>query len=178
MSTNTPQAVYRKDYQPPAYWVQTVDLEFELGEEHADVRATLAFSRDKSSKSDEALVLVGEDMELLEVKLDGTVLEKGAYSVNKTSLTIPAVPETFVLSTTVRIEPQNNTSLSGLYRTSGNFCTQCEAMGFRRITYFLDRPDVMAKYTTRIEADKGKYPVLLSNGNRDRLEKRLCARML
>ena len=166
MSTSTPQAVYRKDYQPPAYWIQTVDLEFELGEEHADVRATLAFSRDKSSKLDDSLVLVGEDMELLEVKLDGAVLEASAYTVDKTSLTIPNVPEAFVLSTTVRIEPQNNTSLSGLYRTSGNFCTQCEAMGFRRITYFLDRPDVMAKYTTRIEADKSKYPVLLSNGNR------------
>src|SRR3990167_7899115 len=111
------------------------------------------------------LVLNGEALVLKKVIIDGKVLPSSAYTVDNQSLTIHSVPDQFHLETEVVIQPQNNTALSGLYKSRGNYCTQCEAHGFRRITYFLDRPDVMAQYTTTITADKTRYPVLLSNGN-------------
>jgi len=121
---------------------------------------------DKVNPGGAPLVLVGEELVTEEVRLDGRVLEPGEYTALSEELSIPTVPDTFVLETRVAIEPQNNTQLSGLYKSGGNFCTQCEAEGFRRITWFLDRPDVMARYSVRIEADRAGYPVLLSNGNR------------
>jgi aminopeptidase N len=119
-----------------------------------------------ASSEPEPLVLQGELLELVSVAIDGVALPPEAYRVDQESLTIAEVPARFALSTVVRTEPQNNTQLEGLYRSGRTFCTQCEAEGFRRITYFLDRPDVMARYTTTIEADAREYPVLLSNGNR------------
>ena len=165
--SGTPQPVYRKDYREPDYWIERVHLDFDLNEQGATVRARMEVRRNERVNSGgAALVLVGEELETQEVKLDGRVLSADEYSLTSEELSIPAVPDRFVLETCVAIQPQNNTQLSGLYRTSGNFCTQCEAEGFRRITWFLDRPDVMAKYTVRVEADKATCPVLLSNGNR------------
>jgi aminopeptidase N len=167
MSAEKPQAIHRLDYRPPDFWIDTVDLEFELGEEHTLVRARLSLRRNADFTGDPPpLVLVGEAMELLDVSVDGEALAASGYQVSDETLTVDHVPDRFILETVVRIKPQENTALSGLYKTSGNFCTQCEAMGFRRITYFLDRPDVMARYTTTITADQARYPILLSNGNR------------
>jgi aminopeptidase N len=161
-----PQAVHRKDYTLPDFTVERVDLEFELGEEWTTVRARLDVRRNPKGVKGAPLVLDGEGLETVSVKLDGKVLASGEYEMTEEKLTLRRVPDRFELSTVVRIRPQDNKELSGLYKSSGNFCTQCEAQGFRRITWFLDRPDVMARYTTVITADATKYPVLLSNGNR------------
>ena len=161
MKDPAPQPIHRKDYQPPAFLIDTVDLHFDLQESHATVRATLAVRRNGEHAN--PLVLHGERLELRAVEVDGSAHE--AYTVDDEHLTLSDVPDAFTLTTEVRIKPHENTELSGLYKSSGNYCTQCEAEGFRRITYFLDRPDVMAKYRTTVVADKAKYPVLLSNGN-------------
>jgi aminopeptidase N len=167
MSAEKPQAVYRRDYRSPEYAIDTVDLHFELNEELTLVTAKLAVHREPVRVGDvPPLVLNGEDLTLRSVSIDGRALARTEYQEEAETLTITAPPERFLLETVVEIRPEANTSLSGLYKTSGNYCTQCEAHGFRRITYFLDRPDVMARYTTHIEADKERYPVLLSNGNR------------
>ena len=159
------EPVFLKDYQPPAYLVDTVDLRFELGEEWSEVTATLSCRRRESVPDTTPLVLNGRALELTGVRLDGRPLAGADYCLAAESLTIVAVPPVFVLEIATRLRPQDNTSLEGLYRSSGNFCTQCEAQGFRKITYFPDRPDVMARYTTTIVADRGGYPVLLANGN-------------
>ena len=167
MSSDTLQATFRKDYREPDFWIDIVDLDFALGEDVTVVTATTWLRRNKSADDGKApLVLHGEELRLRSVSIDDRELDAKEYEVGKKGLTIPDAPDDFALRTVVEIEPQNNTALSGLYKSSGNFCTQCEAEGFRRITYFLDRPDEMARYTTRIEADREKYPVLLSNGNR------------
>jgi aminopeptidase N len=167
MSAEKPRAVHRADYRPPDYRIDHVDLHFDLGEEVTVVTARLGVRRSEGLAGDvPPLVLDGEDLVLRRVSIDGRELAGSEYHVGEESLSIASPPARFELETVVEIRPQHNTALSGLYKTSGNFCTQCEAMGFRRITYFLDRPDVMSRYTTRIEADKARYPVLLSNGNR------------
>ncbi len=158
------QRKFRKDYREPDFWIDTVDLEFELGEDGTEVVATIAFRRNGSHER--PLVLNGEELETLAVEVDGQAWPSHQWEAEAEALTIQSVPDTFTLKTRVRIHPENNTSLSGLYRSSGNFCTQCEAEGFRRITWFLDRPDVMAKYSTTITGSQEKYPVMLSNGNR------------
>ncbi len=167
MSSSTkPQAVYRKDYRPPAYTIETVDLDFDLGDAFTTVKAALDVRRTADCPPGAPLELDGEDLDLRGVKVDGRALADGAYSLDAEGrLVIPGLPDRCKLETEVRIKPQENTQLSGLYTSSGNYCTQCEAMGFRRITYFLDRPDVMARYTTKITADAATCPVLLSNGN-------------
>jgi aminopeptidase N len=167
MRTNQPQTIYLSDYQVPAYLVDTVDLRFELFEEGARVHSTLTVRRNPDSgKGTAPLELNGDRMTTLEsVTLDGQVLAAGDYEDLGDKLIIRSVPQAFELSVITWIEPQNNTRLEGLYKSSGMFCTQCEAQGFRCITYFPDRPDVMARFRTRIEADKAAYPVLLSNGN-------------
>ncbi|MBC8067315.1 MAG: aminopeptidase N, partial [Deltaproteobacteria bacterium] len=114
----------------------------------------------------DALRLNGERLRLIELAIDGAIAAPSSYEIEPELLVVPDVPDRFELRTVVEIEPQNNTELTGLYRTGSGFCTQCEAEGFRRITYFLDRPDVMARYRTTIIADGSRYPVLLSNGNR------------
>lgn len=162
---SSPTETFRKDYQPADFQVHGIELTFELGEEETLVRANIEFQR-IGSNSDAALVLTGEDMELRSLTIDGDEAPEKGYTVDKESLTINSPPNRFVLNSIVAIKPQENLALSGLYKSSGNFCTQCEAEGFRRITYFLDRPDVMTRYKTSIIADPEKYPVLLSNGNR------------
>jgi aminopeptidase N len=167
MSSEKPRTIYRRDYRPPDYWIDAVDLDFDLHEDHARVRAALEVRRDESLEGDvPPLVLDGEGLELRQVALDGRPLRASEYHVGDESLVVERPPARFRLETEVSIRPQDNTLLSGLYRSGGSFCTQCEAHGFRRITYFLDRPDVMARYRTRIEAERARYPVLLSNGNR------------
>ena len=167
MRTSQPQTIFLKDYRVPAFLVDHVDLRFELFEDGARVHCTLAMRRNPDSdSSDKSLELDGDSLTTLEsVSLDGKPLEGSAYEDRDDKLTLHEVPDQFNLGVVTWIEPQNNTRLEGLYKSSGMFCTQCEAEGFRCITYFPDRPDVMARFRTRVEADKTRYPILLSNGN-------------
>lgn len=162
-----PKNIYLKDYQPPHFHIEQTHLSFDLYEDHAQVDSRLVMRRNLTDHPDYQgpLVLVGQQLELLQVKLDGCELNGGAFAVEGDNLSVFELPESFELEISTRIEPQNNTALEGLYKSGGMFCTQCEAEGFRRITYFLDRPDVMSIFTTTVMADKSKYPILLSNGN-------------
>ncbi|MCW8408799.1 aminopeptidase N [Legionella sp. PATHC035] len=153
--------VYLKNYQPPFFAIETVNLNFDLYDDHALVTNELKFIRQHEGP----LHLYGDELELVSVHMNGQKLEPSAYVLQPDALIIENCPDEFTLEIVTRIYPQNNTQLSGLYRSNHLFCTQCEAEGFRRITYFLDRPDVLTTYTTRISADKKQYPVLLSNGN-------------
>ena len=162
-----PARIYRKDYRPSAWLVDSVDLRFELDPADTRVTARLSLRRNPDVASvSEPLALHGEDIELLAVRVNGATLAPGEFEVDAKGLRIENPPPALELETEVRLRPEANTRLMGLYTSNRAFCTQCEAEGFRRITYYLDRPDVMARYTTRIVADKAKYPVLLSNGNR------------
>ena len=165
MRTDIAQPVRLKDYRPPDWLVETVMLKVALHPTLTKVRATLSLK--PNSKSAAApLILDGDGLTLVSLKLDGTPLPAESYVATPDSLIIPQVPnQPFTLEIETLVDPTANTQLSGLYRSSSTYCTQCEAEGFRRITYFPDRPDVMAVYTTRIEADKTEAPVLLSNGN-------------
>ena len=156
------RTIYLDAYEKPDFLIDHVDLCFELEEEQTRVLSTLKLQTQVSGKP---LVLQGEELELGEVKIDNTLLDLAAYEVTGTTLTVFDVPDVFTLEIETFVKPQENFSLEGLYKSSGNYCTQCEAEGFRKITYFLDRPDVMALFTTTLIADKKKYPVLLSNGN-------------
>ncbi|MEW6290797.1 MAG: aminopeptidase N [Thermodesulfobacteriota bacterium] len=164
MSADRPQIIYRHDYRAPDYLIDTVQLHFFLEEKQAVVTSRLRCRRNGHGGANPPLVLDGEELELLSVMLDSRKLSENEYGQGKESLTIHKVPDNFELAITTLIRPQDNTSLEGLYKSSGNFCTQCEAQGFRKITYFLDRPDVMSRFTTTIEADDS-VPVLLANGN-------------
>lgn len=157
------QTVYLKDYQAPEYTIEKVVLDFHLGLDTTTVTAELAIK--KTSEHDNDLRLDGEKFKLLELKLDGSELATDRFTRDDRSLTITDLPGEFQLQITTELQPHLNTELSGLYQSSGNFCTQCEAEGFRRITYFLDRPDVLSEYEVSITADKERCPVLLSNGN-------------
>ncbi len=159
------EPIFLKDYAPPAYLVETVVLRFELDEEWSEVRATLTCRRRDGVSAATPIVLLGQELELVEFLLDGRSLAPEEYRRDAAGLTVAGPGAAFTLEITTRLRPQVNTSLEGLYRSSGNFCTQCEAEGFRKITFFPDRPDVMARYTTTIVAHRGRYPVLLSNGN-------------
>lgn len=160
-----PKPVLLQDYTPPAWQINDVDLNVALYEEQALVTATIQFQRSEASSEPQDLVLDGENLALQSITVNGQALSSEQYQCDEQRLTVFAAPSQGVLTTVVKIEPQNNTALEGLYRSGGMFCTQCEADGFHNITYFLDRPDVLAVYQTRVEADKSKYPVLLSNGN-------------
>jgi aminopeptidase N len=167
MTDEKPKTVLRSSYRVPDYLIDSVDLAFDLREEQTDVDARLEIRRRADAPDvDAPLELVGESLELREIEIDGRPLAESEYRLEGDRLVIPSPPARFELRTLVTIHPESNTQLSGLYKSSGNYCTQCEAMGFRRITYFLDRPDVMARYRVSIEADSERYPVLLSNGNR------------
>ncbi len=166
MRDPSPVPIRLEDYTPPAFLVETVDLDVELFEDHARVRSRLAVSRNpKSNDSNAPLVLDAEELEFVSATLDGKKLAAGDYVLGEAHLTIAKTPARFVLETACKTTPRKNTKLMGLYAAENGFFTQCEAEGFRRITYFIDRPDVMAKYSVTIHADRGKYPVLLSNGN-------------
>lgn len=155
---------YLKDYQKPTYSVETVDLIFELDEEFTVVKSQLHV-RSNNPADNKPLVLNGEKLELISVAVNGQVLSSKDYQVTEHNLIIPNIGAQAQIDMVVKIKPQENTSLMGLYKSSGNFCTQCEPEGFRKITYYVDRPDNLAIFTVTIVADKDKYPVLLSNGN-------------
>ncbi|MFN4342322.1 MAG: aminopeptidase N [Azonexus sp.] len=161
MKTDTPPTVYLKDYTPPAFWIDTVDLDVDITAGSTTVTATLALRRNPACPG-QPLVLDGEELDTLSVTVDG---ENWPQSETPTSLTLADLPDTCTLQTVVRIDPDKNTRLSGLYRSKDGYFTQCEAQGFRRITWFLDRPDVMSTYTVTLHADREKFPVLLANGN-------------
>jgi len=161
MKTDTPPTVYLKDYTPPAYLIDTVDLDFSIETGGTTVSATLAMRRNPAVAA-QPLVLDGDELETLSVAVDG---KNVPFSATADTLTIADLPAAFTLHTVVRIDPDKNTRLSGLYRSTDGYFTQCEAQGFRRITWFLDRPDVMSTYTVTLRADKASYPVLLANGN-------------
>ena len=157
---------YLKDYKKPDYKIRTVDLTFDLDEQNTTVKSVLHLVADYDvPKGGHPLVLDGRELELKSIKIDGEAVDERAYSLDDESLTIYNPPADFKLEIETVIHPKANTKLEGLYVSNGTFCSQNEPEGFRRITYFLDHPDVMSVYTTTLIADKSKYPVMLSNGN-------------
>lgn len=162
--TEQPNTIHLADYREPDFLIDSVVLSFDLDEATTRVSSVLNMRRNSHAEG-QPLVLNGRDLELVSISVDGHSLDADKYVVDTESLTIPQLPDTFSLEIVTDIHPQDNTSLGGLYTSGGNFCTQCEAEEFRKITYYLDRPDVMARFTTKITADKARYPVLLSNGN-------------
>ena len=170
MRDANPQTIYLKDYTVPDYLIHSVDLNFDLAEDNTRVVSRLTLSRNPASQTgDAALILAGENLGLISVVLnDDQQLTDQHYLQTPDSLIIHEVPQhrSFVLTIENTINPKANTALEGLYLSNGMLCTQCEAEGFRKITYFLDRPDVMAQFTTTLMGDKDRYPVLLSNGNK------------
>jgi aminopeptidase N len=166
MRTDNAKTIYLKDYQPPHFLVDQVSLEFDLQQQKTLVTSRLQMRRNPATRErNPDLVLDGEKLKLLRLAIDDRELSQEAYQLDDYSLTIANLAECFTLTTQVEIKPQDNTALEGLYQSGKMYCTQCEAEGFRRITYFPDRPDVMAGFNTTIIADKAAYPVLLSNGN-------------
>ena len=166
MRTEEPRPVSLKDYRPPDWLIETVDLDVSLDATATRVRAKLRLKPNRADAPPAPLVLDGEELELRSLVLDGAPLQGDSFVATPDRLTIAQPPQRpFVLEVETVIDPSANTQLMGLYRAGSTYCTQCEAEGFRRITYFLDRPDVMAVYTTRIDADKSEAPVLLANGN-------------
>ena len=160
----SPVEIRLEDYKKPEYLIDRIALQFTLGEEATSVKSTLSITKVNPNGTD-PLVLDGEELILKSLILDGQNLAETDYLVDGEKLIIYQTPAQFTLEIETEIYPQKNTALEGLYQSSGNFCTQCEAQGFRKITYFPDRPDVMARFSTTIIAEQSKYPVLLSNGN-------------
>lgn len=163
---NQPEIKYLKDYKPSNYLINETHLKFELNESKTRVTANLYIVANPANRENNTLVLDGNNLKLLSIKIDNKELSNTDFIVNENQLIIDDAPEKFVLETVVEINPEANTSLEGLYKSGEVFCTQCEATGFRKITYYLDRPDVMSSYTVKIIADKKKYPVILSNGDK------------
>ena len=156
---------YLKDYKKPDFGIQSVNLTIELCDTDAVVTSILEIHRNEWVSKDTDLVLDGVEQDLQSIRLDGQLLKSKDYTLTKSNLTLPISKDSFVLTITTRISPQKNTSLEGLYLAENIFLTQCESHGFRRITYYLDRPDIMSIFTVKLIADK-KYPVLLSNGDK------------
>jgi aminopeptidase N len=166
MKTDTPRPILLKDYRPPNYLIDTVHLDVSLHPTRTRVRARVKMRANPAVAKPGALRLDGEMLELESVRIDGRQLQAREYEVADKTLAIGKLPKgDFTLDTTTYCNPDANKALTGLYLSKGIYCTQCEAQGFRRITYFLDRPDVLATYSVRIEADRNEAPVLLSNGN-------------
>ena len=166
MTDNTsaaPATIYLKDYKTPLFNVESVNLDFQIFDGKTIVTSTAVYVRNRAD--DEPLKLNGEGIKLLSVSIDGQALAMDAYTVDEHFLTLEPTADKFTLTIEGEIEPEKNEILEGLYKSGGTYCTQCEAEGFRRITYWQDRPDVMTSFTVRIEADKAQYPILLSNGN-------------
>lgn len=160
------QVHYRSDYKAYPFDIENVYLSFDLKPDATVVESELDILRKSGSAADEPLRLDGVDLELLSIAIDGQALDESQYRLIEDGLEVLAVPDSSRLSIKVKISPETNTSLEGLYLSSGKYCTQCEAEGFRKITYYPDRPDVMSKFTVRIEVDAEEFPHLLSNGNR------------
>ncbi|WP_454442836.1 aminopeptidase N [Vibrio bathopelagicus] len=156
-----PQAKYRKDYQSPSHTISEIELTFDLYDSASIITAISSVKQEKESST---LVLDGEGLKLVSVLVEGK--EWTQYEQSETLLTLNELPKDFTLTIVTEVDPEGNSALEGLYKSGGAFCTQCEAEGFRRITYYMDRPDVLAKFTTTVIADKAENPFLLSNGNR------------
>jgi aminopeptidase N len=166
MRTEEPTPVRLEDYRPPDWLIETVDLDVSLHPTATTVRAKLKLKPNGAAGAPAPLVLDGDELKLGSVRIDGKPLPRESFVATPDRLTIAQAPHRpFELEIETLVDPANNTKLMGLYRAGTTYCTQCEAEGFRRITYFLDRPDVMAVYTTRIEAEKSEAAVLLANGN-------------
>jgi aminopeptidase N len=169
MTPQAPPTLYRHDYTAPLFFTDEIDLTFQLNDDATIVTARSLFRRNPVCPSlpdeENTLFLDGRNLDLVAITLDSKPLATHDYALTESGIRLHVVPDSFVLTITTRIFPDQNSALEGLYRSSGNYCTQCEAQGFRRITFYQDRPDVMARFTTRIEADKRADPVLLSNGN-------------
>jgi aminopeptidase N len=164
MNNAQPKAIYLTDYKKPNFFIVETKLKFDLFEDRVLVTSELLLVKNPEN-SDNSLLLNGHELELMSVAIDGAVLSGAQYVVTAEYLALKDLPDQFSLQIETKIKPQENTALEGLYKSSKMFCTQCEAEGFRRITYYLDRPDVMSVFETTIIADQKKYPVLLSNGN-------------
>ncbi|MGR8921151.1 MAG: aminopeptidase N, partial [Gammaproteobacteria bacterium] len=168
MLESTPQTTYLAHYTPPPFLIDTVDLDIDIRDGYTAVTATLELARNPDAADPSApLVLDGNDLVLRQASIDGRRLTSSDYTLDDEHLTIHDVPDAFRFESVVHIDPESNTQLEGLYASKDGYFTQCEAEGFRRITYFLDRPDVMARYTTTIRAPRERFPLLLSNGNRE-----------
>lgn len=168
MREGQPKAIYLKDYKVPPYLIEETHLHVDINEDVTTVTSTLKVRRNPDAVEEDTanLVLDGStDLDTKRIAIDGRELTSNEYRIDEDRLAVFDVPEAFELTTAVEIRPQDNTALEGLYKSGDMFCTQCEAEGFRKITWYEDRPDVMSKYTTTIVADKASYPVLLSNGN-------------
>ncbi|MEO2172584.1 MAG: M1 family aminopeptidase, partial [bacterium] len=167
MKEGQPKTIELQDYKIPAYLIETTKLHVDLEEEITRVTTTLKITKNPSSTESGADLLLngGKGLDTKSIEIDGRQLLSNEYSMEPESLTLFSMPDTFELVTRVEIKPQENTALEGLYKSGDMFCTQCEAEGFRNITWFMDRPDVMSRYTTTIRANKAAYPNLLSNGN-------------
>ncbi|QAU35509.1 aminopeptidase N [Janthinobacterium sp. 17J80-10] len=164
MRTDTPPTIYRQQYTAPAYRVEQVEMGFDLDPAETRVATRSILVRNPGSPERD-LVLHGHELRLVQIRMNGKTLAQGQYLLEGDTLRIPGAPNRVTLEIETALHPERNTSLMGLYVSSGNFFTQCEAEGFRKITYFPDRPDVMAKYTVMLRADRARYPVLLGNGN-------------
>ncbi|MGD8526159.1 MAG: aminopeptidase N [Thioalkalispiraceae bacterium] len=164
--SSTPRTIYLKEYQVPDFLISDVELWFELAEQDTRVRSRLQLQRNPEARNQNApLVLDGDELELLSVRIDGQLLKAKDYQLTDETLTIEKLADSFILEVETLIHPAANTALEGLYHSGNLLCTQCEAQGFRRITFFPDRPDVMSRYTVTLTADKQSYPDLLANGN-------------
>ena len=167
MSNNTHKEIYRKDYTPPEYLVTKTELVFQLFKDSTIVTSIVSYVRNQASQlNTDYIFLEGEDLILKSIKLNNNILTKESYTVSETGLTIQNTPDSFTLEIETEIFPDQNSSLEGLYLSSGNYCTQCEAEGFRKITFYPDKPCILSPFTTRIEANLEDCPVLLSNGNK------------
>ncbi|MGM0477371.1 MAG: aminopeptidase N [Pseudomonadota bacterium] len=164
--TRTPQTIHLTDYRPPDYRIDHVDLHFDLDPQCTRVCATMRVIRQDHADPEAPLVLHGHDLALESLSVEGRELADGDWSREGERLLIPGVPERFELRVVNTVRPEANTALEGLYTSGGKLCTQCEPEGFRRITWFIDRPDVLARYDVTLVADAARYPVLLANGNR------------
>jgi len=166
MRTEEARPIRLEDYRPPDWLVETVELDVLLDPTASRIRAALTLRPSSNGSAPAPLVLDGDALDLRGLKLDGAALPQEQFVATPDRLTIAQPPQRrFRLEIETVVDPSANTQLSGLYRSGAIYCTQCEAEGFRRITYFPDRPDVMAMYTTRVEAEKAEAPVLLANGN-------------
>jgi aminopeptidase N len=164
MKAKTHKAIHLKDYQEPSYWAKSVELDFNLCAGKTTVKSRVSYEKNQNGPGDQ-LTLNGRGLSLLEASVNGKILSDKDYSATPEQFVLHNSADAFTLELTTEIDPESNTALEGLYKSGEKYCTQCEPEGFRRITYYLDRPDVMSVFTTRIEADKDTFPILLSNGN-------------
>lgn len=160
----TSKTIYLKDYSVPNFLVESLDLNFDLFEDETIVTSSASYYKNPESDQDNTLVLNGEEQEIVSIIVNGE--DFSDYNSDKQTLTLNNLPDKCEIHITTKIHPELNTQLEGLYKSGGKFTTQCESQGFRKITYYMDRPDVMTVFSTRITADKSLYPILLSNGNK------------